>query len=455
MIKSLYSYLNMNKSHNNSAFFLDPKKLEVASDKKMSANYKHLRHLFILRNFFILIQFFAIVISILYLHISLPLVPIFIEAFGLVLFNLWVGKRLKLSPEVTDNEIFRHLLFDIAALSIVLFFTGGASNPFITLFIVPLIISVTVLSPRYSWIFSIVTLSVYSILMFQYVPLEMMMHDSHNMSSEFDLHIVGMWTAFAFSAALISHFVVKMGNTIREQDAMLTKANEAAMRDKQIVELGSLAAGTAHELGTPLGTMSLLISEIRHELTNAPEQVIDDIDNLKQQIERCKNALSHLSVSAGALNVSSGSTMTVKHFLERIHTEWYEHRPDITLSCYWHGEDEVGFVLGDRTLTQAVINLLDNAADASPADVEWKANWNKHKLQIDILDKGKGLQSHLINRIGKSSVSQAEEGLGLGLFLSRSVIEHFGGELKIENRESGGVITLVTLPLLKNDLKDG
>lgn len=416
----------------------------------LAANTYHLRRLFFLRNLFVVVQIVAFVIAAFVAKMHLHAIPLILEIIALALFNVVVWQRLKKPHVVTDNEIFRHLLVDIAALTTVLYFTGGASNPFIILFMFPLVISVTVLPVRFAWVFAVITISSYSFLMFQYIPMNMgmdMAGAGHNMDREFNLHIIGMWMAFVLSAGLVAHFVAKMGGTIRVQEAMLIKARESELRDRQIVELGTLAASTAHEIGTPLGTMNLLVSEMQSELVDAPAQVSQDLALLKSQIDRCKAALSNLSASAGAINVSSGHVKPVSSFLTAVLSEWQIVRADVELSTKW-GDSRVGVILDDRTLTQAIMNILDNAADVSPSDVIWEARWDKQELMMDICDRGHGLSKDFKLQLGKSQFNHQEQGLGLGLFLSHAIIERFGGTVSLINREGGGMITRIALPLI-------
>ena len=416
--------------------------------EKFNANFLHIRHLYVLRSLFIIVQIVAIFVAVYYMHLDLSLVPIVLEIVALTAFNIYVWLRLKHYDDASDNEIFRHLFVDVCALTIVLYFTGGASNPFITLYIFPLIISVTVMPARFSWIFAAITFIAYTFLMFQYQPLDMN-HTKHNMGSEFSTHILGMWMAFALSAGLVAHFVAKMGNTIRSQQNLLVKAKENALRDRQIIELGTLAASTAHELGTPLGTMNLLVAELKKEIREAPQQVSKDLDQLKNQIDRCKEALSNLSASAGAINISDGTITNVADYLSSVLFAWQSVRPDVEVKTNWSGIQSQANILDDRTLSQAIINILNNAADVSPNDVEWDAAWSSKQLVMEIRDRGHGLSEDLRDKVGKTPVSQKEQGLGLGLFLSHTTIERFGGSVNLFNREGGGMTTRIVVPLVE------
>ena len=412
----------------------------------MSASIYNLWRLFLLRILMILVALAGIGIARYVLHMHLSLASLFVVISGLVLFNIVVWLRTRSAASVTDNEIFFQLLVDVCALAAILYFTGGATNPFIILFIFPLAISVTILPKRYAWVLAALSIVLYSMLMFQFEPINMS-HSSHVSDEAFNLHILGMWMAFILAASLISYFVVQMGNTIRAQQAELQRAREIALRDKQIIALGTLAASTAHEMGTPLGTIQLIASELENELLNAPEQVQKDIVTLKQQVSRCKEALSNLSVSAGTVHLSSGNISNTRAYLDEILSGWKATRADIQLKTNWDSRLDATNIHIDKTLSQAIVNILDNAADASPDQVEWDACAEKNMLRMEVRDRGRGLSDMANQHIGKQPYSEKDKGLGLGLFLSLAIIERFGGSVNIANREGGGLVTQVNVPL--------
>ena len=422
--------------------------LDSSSDSKGndSANISNLWRLFLLRNLMILVALAGIGIAHYFLHIHLSLASLFVVISSLVLFNIVVWFRTRSATNVTDNEIFFLLLVDICALAAILYFTGGATNPFIILFIFPLAISVTILPKRYAWVLAAISIALYSTLMFQFEPINIS-HSSHVSDEAFNLHILGMWMAFILAASLISYFVVQMGNTIRAQQMELQRAREVALRDRQIIALGTLAASTAHEMGTPLGTIHLIACEIENELQDAPIQVQKDIVTLKEQVARCKEALSNLSVSAGAVHLSSGNISNARVYLEDTLSNWKLIRTDVSVKTNWSSLSDSVEILVDKTLSQAIVNILDNAADASPDQIEWDACADGGMLRMEIRDRGRGLSDMANMHVGKQPYSEKDKGLGLGLFLSHAIIERFGGSVNLANREGGGLVTQFSVPL--------
>jgi len=359
--------------------------------------------------------------------------------------NMASWRRLGAARDVTHGEFFSQLLVDVAALTVLLYFTGGSTNPFTMLYLLPLTVAAAVLPGRFTGSLAVITVVCYTLLLFYYVPLPLMVNAGRQ---EFGLHVLGMWSGFVLSASLIAYFVVKMGGTLRERDRILAKARENALRDERLVALGTLAAGAAHELGTPLGTMAVLTKELEHEY-GASADLAGRLRTLRDQIDRCKDVLSVLSASAGQVRAESGQRLPLDQYLEHIVTEWRRSRPAVTVQCHWAGEGPAPSLVAERTLTQAITNVLNNAADASPDSVEIIARWDTLQWVIEVYDRGEGLSDAASARAGKSifTTKQEGQGLGLGLFLAHSTIGRFGGSVHLFNRDGGGACTRIVLPL--------
>ena len=426
------------------------------TDKKIhtnDANFSNLKRLFALRNLLILGQIFSILLVYYGLNIHIPAIPVFLIILLQIAFNLYAWTRVQSQKPIPDNEIFVHLLFDVLSLAVVLFFAGGATNPFIILFLFPLTIAVTILPARYAWLLAAATIICYSILMVEYepIPISHNMHE-HDANREYDLHIIGMWMAFVAIASLITYYVFGMGNTLRRQQKLLAEARERALQDEQLIVLGTLAASTAHELGTPLATMSLLAGEIKSQLNQSnlsnADILFKDLDNLTHQIVRCKLALADLSASAGASPLVNGEALEVGVYLQNILNQIYDTHPELTIDTDWLQLSDRCTILADRSLTQALCNIIDNAIDASPNEVSWEAKWNDKQLNIMICDRGTGVSEELSKQLGNIPVSSNKDGMGLGLFLAHAIIKRMNGDVQLSSRCEGGSCTNITLPLI-------
>ena len=198
----------------------------------------------------------------------------------------------------------------------------------------------------------------YTLLMFFYLPLDSGDHLHHNV--DFAQHVFGMWFGFVLSAALISWFVTGMARTLRERDIALAEAREQALRDQQLVALGTLATGAAHELGTPLATMAVLTGELQRAALE--ESVTHKLGILREQIQRCKRALSVISASAGEVRAESGSLVPVQDFLDQVIEGWHRQRMNALIETEFRPGSPAARIINEYTLHQALINLLNNAA---------------------------------------------------------------------------------------------
>ncbi|MDE2088522.1 MAG: HAMP domain-containing histidine kinase, partial [Gammaproteobacteria bacterium] len=264
----------------------------------------------------------------------------------------------------------------------------------------------------------------------------------------FGLHIWGMWFGFFLSAGLIAYFVVRMGDTLRARDRALVRAREDTLHAERLLALGTLAAGTAHEFGTPLAAMAVLAKELQRDHAAMPA-LAAKLRVLRDQIERCKHILATMSASAGQLQAASGGGVLLNRYLEQTLEEWRATRPGVQLQSRCEGPQPVARIVAEQTLTQALLNILNNAADASPHCVEVEALWSERELTIEVRDRGQGVTPEVESQAGQAffSTKAPGRGLGLGLFLAHTTINRLGGSVRLFNRDDGGACTRVILPL--------
>jgi two-component system, sensor histidine kinase RegB len=412
-------------------------------DPASASSTRNLKRLFLLRNLVITGELGALLVAHQLVGLELPVRPLLLIIGILGAINVWTWRRILNSASIQDREFFIQLTIDVLALTGVLYFTGGATNPFAWFFLIPLIISATVLSTRATWSMALLTTCCYTLLMFFFIPLAGNDHMHHN--DNFAQHVFGMWFGFVLSAALIAWFVVGMAKTLRERDHLLADASEQSLRDKQLVALGTLATGAAHELGTPLSTMAVLTREL--ERADVSESMKHKLGILRDQLKRCKQALSVISASAGEARAESGSLIQAKRFIETVVREWNRQRLNSALEVQIQPGATQAQIVDEYTLHQSIINLLNNAADASSEPLVLTAGWDQHYLNIDILDRGPGLHPHTASTIGQHKTSHKEFGMGLGLFLTHATIQRLGGTIELFDREGGGTCTRIQLPL--------
>lgn len=383
--------------------------------------------------------------SLFWLHfggtVDLLWMPLYLILSVMMLINLLVLWRLRYDWPVSENEFFANLLLDVLFLTLVLYFTGGSTNPLVSYYLIPLIISAAVLRPAHTWLIAFLSIAFYTVLMFYYQPLSLFTMSGHGAMSS--AHFWGMWVNFGFSAVLISWFVVRMAATLKEQSRAIARNRESGLRDEQIITVASIAAGTAHEMRTPLATMAVTVDDIAYD---HPE-LKDEMAVLEQQIERCDAVLREL-----VSTTTEDSQMVVTQFgalLDSILEKWSLTRPEIKLQTQVSDKVSGLKIRYDQSLQHALINLLNNAADASPQFVSLQAETSSGLIQIIIEDHGPGIPAEIADSLGKTYISRKQGGLGLGVLLSQSSIERLGGEVSMTGMAGKGTRLEIRLPLHK------
>jgi len=378
------------------------------------------------------------------LGIGLPNEPILLAIGVFVIVNM--GRMLRLRA-VPQSELFVELLVDVVALTVVLYFSGGISNPFVSFYLVLLTVGAMLLPGRFSWPLATLILLLYTALIFFYQPMIHRHDPSAGSNPALNLHTVGAWVTFVLSALIVATLLVKMVSSLREHERRLASGREETLRNERIVALGALAAGTAHELGTPLSTIAVIAKELQRRADVSP-QIQEMLKILRAQVDVCKHQLTELTRNTGAGRIESCSLQAANDFLSETLTDWHAMRPDAKVAFLEGNVQTAPNIIAEPTLKQAVISVLNNAADVSPDRIEVRANWNSREITIDVLDAGPGLSDHDLQRAGRTpfSTKPARHGLGIGLYLARASLERFGGSLTLSNRAGGGVQATMLIP---------
>ncbi len=405
-----------------------------------AATRENLYVLSLIRGVALLGQMLALIFFTWIQPIGLPVAEIafVLSVYASLTAAIWVRSRR--AVPIGETEFFIHLLADIAFFSILLFFSGGASNPFISYMLIPISIAAITLSRSYSIAVALAALLCYSLLLKYFVAISAIA-PGHHQAADNSLHILGMWANFAISAEIIIYFISRMAATLKQQEQEIAMARDAQLRDEQLLAVGTLAAGTAHELGTPLNTMKLIVDEMLLDGDNQADVVL-----LNQQIEQCKITLKQLLTTAEESQSTQLEAQSVRLYLDSILARWQLLRPLLKTQIQFIESPEIS-VIFHPTIAQSILNLLNNAADASQ-QVDINISWNANTATINIRDFGPGLDAEKIATLGQPFVSDKAEGLGLGLFLSQATLTRFGGSVTLQNAAEGGTLTQIMLPLL-------
>jgi len=377
--------------------------------------------------------------------VSLPLAPMFLVIGGLVVLNLVSSLGLRRARQVSNTELFVELLLDVTALSALLYLSGGASNPFIALFLLQVVLGAVLLEAWSTWVIVGVTSVAFMVLSVTHRPLALPAGASEGF---FDLYVRGALVCFCLIAVLLVLFVTRITSNLRRQDARLAELRQHAAEEDHIVRMGLLASGAAHELGTPLASLSVILNDWGHmPLLTSDPQLAEEINEMTAAVGRCKTILTGILQSAGEARGEQPTITTVGGFLADLVENWRARRPDIHLDFENRfGEDPA--IVSDTALRQVICNVLDNAAEASPRGAALLADREGDALVLRLRDHGPGFTEAMLANIGKPYHStKSRAGGGLGLFLVVNVMRKLGGEVRVANLEGGGAMVELILPL--------
>lgn len=379
------------------------------------------------------------IVGMLWLHaglgIRLPLVPMAAVLALMTLFALLTGWRLKLDAAVTQSEFLAQLLADLTAFAVLVFFSGGVTNPFVSLMLVPVVVAAVSLRPAWVWLLAGVAGGYYGLLLFVYQPLAVA-----DPVAAYGMHLAGMWLNFLISAALIAVFVTRMHAALRARDRALADLREKQLRDERIVALGTQAALAAHELATPLATIQTTAHELAGEFANDPD-IGADCRLLEKQAQACKQILDRLAARARD-GVEPAQALDV--WLQGVVERWQVVRPDASVML--NLADASPFAPPEG-LEQALVNLLNNAADAAPSTVEVRVEPAGTELVIEVADRGPGFSADQHTRAGLARFAgKPGRGWGMGLALTHATVERAGGRVSVAPRDGGGTLVRIHLP---------
>ncbi|MCV6626245.1 MAG: sensor histidine kinase, partial [Cellvibrionaceae bacterium] len=311
----------------------------MSSSISLMAPTSNLRRLMIIRGLLICALCLALVSANQVLELALPYDMLGLILTGITAINMLTWLRLRKPWPVTELEFFSQLLLDTLCISLLLYFSGGANNPFVSYYLVPLCIAAATLSWNYAAILTAISVAAYTTLLFYHIPVDAlapMAHHtgmSHSMTmvqeggSRWNAHTLGMWLNFMASALLISYFVVQMASNIRRKDQALNQLREEEMVNQQLMAVATLAAGTAHELGTPLSTIKTLLSEMQDDYPDQAD-LQQDLALLQSQIGQCKSTLNNLINRAEQSQGATQSSRDLHDYCDDIIEQWLLMRPE-------------------------------------------------------------------------------------------------------------------------------
>lgn len=378
------------------------------------------------------------------LAVRLPVGPLLLAPLLLMVINLATATVLHRREYFPQAELFTALLIDVAVLAWQLYHSGGATNPFTPLFLLQIVIGAVILEPRWSWAIAVLASLAVVVLTFAYIPLEL---PARHLDNPFGLYLLGSLFCFVLTAGLLVFFVVRLDRNRRESDEALAQLRRHATEEDHIIRMGLLASGAAHELGTPLSLISVVLGDWARmpQLAENAEMAVD-LHDMRTELERCKTIVSGILMSAGEMRGENPAVTTVRTLFREMVDEWQGRRHAELRFIDEFGDDLA--IVADPGLRQVIGNVIDNAQEVSPDLVEIEIARKGDDLEVTVRDRGPGFAPEMLDRIGQPySSTKGRPGGGLGLFLVVNVVRKLGGRVLVENRERGGAEVRLVLPL--------
>lgn len=379
---------------------------------------------------------------------KLPIAPLLaVISVGLV-SNLIVetyffgGRRgLRLQPReepshpVLEWHIGLVMMIDIAVLTGLLYLTGGPQNPFAFLYLVQIALAAVLVQALWTWMLVGLSFIGFGILIVAHQPLEI----------PEDSRVIGAWVALGVASAFVVQFLLRITGALAQREQELTEARGLAARQERLASLATMAAGAAHELSTPLGTVALAAKELERALAANPD-LASDARLIREQVGRCRAILDQMQQGAGTVGEGVASCTVGELIAESLIGIRDGVRVTQEISA-----DVLASKLRvpPRAVSQALRSLVTNAQDASPPSsaVLVTVRRTEPTLTVLIRDRGPGIPEEVMQRIGEPffTTKAPGRGMGLGLFLARAVIEAVGGQMHIDSTPAGTEVR-VTLP---------
>ncbi|MEM9355317.1 MAG: ATP-binding protein [Pseudomonadota bacterium] len=405
-------------------------------------------------------QLTTIIIVALLLGVSVQMTPLLaalcITLLSNVGFTVWLRTRKELDHSTQtalrwNRVLVTLMILDLAVLTALLYFTGGHSNPFLLFYFVNLALSGILLPARWAWFLNALSVVSFGALFYFQVPLEELRQPERLLSaaeiSSMTLAQLGLLVAFAACSSVIVYFATRLTTELKHRDYALLRAEMRQARSDKWEALGTLAAGAAHELASPLTTIAVVCKEIERELEQqeVTEEVIGDVRVIREELDRCRGILDQMSTDAGHITAEKPIPVQVEALLNQVIDGVA--RINLRLS------DEArsaSVTVPPQSFGMALRGLVQNGLDASPdKPVDVDLFINRSRLCIEVTDQGSGMSKEVLARADEPffSTKEAGKGMGLGRFLARSIFERLDGSFVTDSTPDIGTKVTIQLPI--------
>ncbi|MDC2978030.1 ActS/PrrB/RegB family redox-sensitive histidine kinase [Pelagibacteraceae bacterium] len=381
-------------------------------------------------------QFLAIFFVSFIIKIQIP----FFETLSIILLSVVVNFysyfEERKNKSISNAKAFSFLLFDTLQLGFLLFLTGGIINPFSILILAPVITSASYLPALMTVILSSISILIIILLNFYFIPL--------NLGSKFylpEIYSFGLISALIITVIFIAIYAYLFARSSRQISNALSISKLQILNQKKMTELGSLSAAAAHELGTPLNTIFLILNDLLKEKKLIEDQnIVKDIILLKSQAERCKEILQRFSKNPLKLKDKFLDKVKISDLI-KINFDKFNKNKKLILEIK-PSDTEPEIIYRDEIM-YALANIIQNATFYSISTTKVQLNYQKSIINIIISDDGSGFSKDIIDKLGEPYISKNNQGMGLGIFIAKNLIENMGGNIIFYNsKESNAIVEI-------------
>lgn len=390
--------------------------------------------------------------AILFVHLGLgypmPVVLALAAVAASVALNIVLTLRYPATTRLSDAQAALYLAYDTVQLAVLLFLTGGVQNPFAILVLVPVTVSASILSLRSTVWLVVLTIAALSLIANYHLPLPWAVPGF----ALPPLYITGMWVALGLGAVFVTIYAWRVAAESRRMSDALAETQMALAREQRLSALGTLAAAAAHELGTPLGTITVIAKELSRELpTTGP--VGEDVRLLMAEAQRCRDILAQLSHRPEGQPDPALHNLPAPALIDTIAAP-HRRREGVSIAIALApgrgAEDSAPPVLPHAPeIVHGLGNLVENAVDFARSRVTITVAWSADELAIEVADDGPGFAQNILGVLGEpyiSSRAESGDGLGLGVFIAKTLLERTGAQVSFDNAPGGGARVAVTWP---------
>ena len=377
-------------------------------------------------------QFSAILLVFFYFNILIPFFSCILMVIISLSVNVFSFFKNKTNNYLSDKEAFYFLSFDTIQLGILLYLTGGIFNPFSLLLIAPLIISASYLPISYS--IALLVLSIIGVGIISNFYLPIIWEETFNVPNFFTY---GLTLSLIIALIFISIYVYLFANSSRRISEALSQARSALANQKKVSEIGSLSAAAVHELSTPLNTIFLILNDLlEEESIKNNHDIKKEVNLLKSQADRCRNILLTLSKNPENLKDNFFNKTTISNLLKISFDKFNDKK--IIFKINLKSEENEPLIIFKDEIVYGVGNIVQNAVQHAKSKIYVDIFWDQSEFIINIVDDGSGFKQETIDQIGKPYISRQKNGMGLGIFIAKNMIENIGGSIFCKNLKDFG-----------------